>query len=60
MMKLIMRIIKCDLCKKRVKDEPISAGVGFFPKAELCEKCGSPILNFLKRYKFIKPKEAKK
>ncbi len=49
-----MRIVKCDLCKKKIKGEPITAGIGFFPKVELCEKCGYPILKFLKKYKFIK------
>ena len=49
-----MRISKCDLCKKRIKGEPITAGFGFFPKVELCEKCGLPILRFLKKHKVIK------
>jgi len=55
-----MRITKCDLCKKKIKGEPITAGIGIFPKAELCEKCGAPILKFLKRYKFIELKNKKK
>ena len=54
-----MRIIKCDLCKKVIKDEPITAGVGFFPNVELCEKCGSSILKFLKKHKFIESKNTK-
>jgi len=49
-----MRIIKCDLCKKKINGEPIVAGLGFFPDAELCKKCGLPILKFLKKHKFIK------
>jgi len=48
-----MRITKCDLCKKNIKGEAITAGIGFFPKAELCEKCGSSILKFLKKNKFL-------
>jgi ribosome-binding protein aMBF1 (putative translation factor) len=55
-----MKITKCDLCKKKIKGEPITAGVGFFPKAELCEKCGAPILNFLKKHKFIESKKIKR
>jgi len=55
-----MKIIKCDLCKKRIKGEAVTAGIGFFPKAELCKKCGSPILKFLKRHKFIEPEKTKK
>lgn len=48
-----MRITKCDLCKKRIKEKPITAGVGYFLNVELCEKCGLPILKFLKKNKFI-------
>ena len=48
-----MRITKCDLCKKRIKGDPVTAGIGFFPKVELCEKCGSFILKFLRKNKFI-------
>lgn len=55
-----MRITKCDLCKKKIKDEPIRAGIGLFPKAELCEKCGAPILRFLRRHRFVEPKAKKK
>jgi hypothetical protein len=54
-----MRETKCDLCRKKIKGEPVTAGVGFFPKAELCEKCGQPILKFLKRNKFIEDKKIK-
>ena len=49
-----MRITKCDLCKKNIKGEPVMAGRGFFSRTELCEKCGVPILKFLKKNKFLK------
>jgi hypothetical protein len=55
-----MRISKCDLCKKEIKKEPIIAGRGFFPQVELCERCGAPILKFLKKHKFIKLEKNKK
>lgn len=55
-----MRITKCDLCKKRIKGEPITAGIDFFPKVELCEKCGAFIIKFLRKNKFIKADEPKK
>lgn len=55
-----MRIIKCDLCKKKIRGKPIIAGLGVFPDAELCEKCGAPVLRFLKRHKFIEIKKDKK
>ena len=48
-----MMVTKCDLCKKEIKNEPIIAGLGFFRKAELCGKCGAPIVKFLKRNKFL-------
>lgn len=54
-----MRVTKCDLCKRKILNEPITAGVGFFPSAELCKKCGAPILKFLEKNKFI-PENKKK
>ena len=44
-------IAKCDLCKKEIKNEPITAGLGFLAKNQLCERCGSPILEFLEKHK---------
>lgn len=55
-----MKITKCDLCKKKINDEPITAGIGFFPRAELCEKCGSSILKFLKKHKLLESKKVRK
>ena len=49
-----MGIIKCDLCKRKITGEPITAGVGLFRIAELCKKCGFPIVKFLKQHKLIK------
>ena len=54
-----MRIIKCDLCKKKIKEQPIIILAGFLAKSELCEKCSAPILRFLKKNKLIK-KDLKK
>ena len=54
-----MRVIKCDLCKKKIKGEPVTAGIGFFPKIELCEKCGAPILKFLRKHRVFKKKQPK-
>jgi len=55
-----MMITKCDLCKKNIKQEPITAGIGFFPKVELCKKCGMPIVKFLRKYKLIKKERKNK
>jgi len=54
-----MRVTKCDLCKKDIKDKPIVAGIGFFPDVELCEKCGKPIKDFLKKHNFVKEEKVK-
>ncbi|MBU2635198.1 hypothetical protein KJ841_01835 [Patescibacteria group bacterium] len=55
-----MIVTKCDLCKKKIKGEPVIAGDKWFSKVELCKKCGSPILKFLKKHKFIEVKKDKK
>ena len=54
-----MRITKCDLCKKEIKGKAVNAGLGFYESIELCEKCGFPILKFLKKYKIIKEENKK-
>ena len=55
-----MRVIKCDLCKEKIKDNKlITVGVGFLTHVELCEKCANPIISFLKKHKFIALKRAK-
>lgn len=48
-----MNITKCDICKKTIKGDSVTAGRGFFHNQEFCEDCGKPVLNFLKKYKFI-------
>jgi len=55
-----MRETKCDLCKKKIKDKPIIAGIGFLEGAELCDKCGRPILEFLRKNKLIEDKKSQK
>lgn len=55
-----MREIRCDLCKKKIKGKPITAGVGLLSQVELCEKCGAPILKFLKKHKFIESEKIKR
>jgi len=51
-----MKIIKCDLCKKKIKEQPISIITWSYQVIELCEKCSAPVLKFLKKHKFIKSK----
>jgi len=54
-----MRIVKCDLCKKKIKGEPIIAGASYLRTVDLCEKCGTPIKAFLKKNKLGEPKKYK-
>ena len=53
-----MRVTKCDLCKKEIKkgDKPVHVYFEFYNDKELCEKCGDPILKFLKNKKLFKEK----
>ena len=55
-----MRVIKCDLCKKKVKEKPVIAGKGILDWVELCEKCGAPVLRFLKKNKLISMDKSQK
>ncbi len=54
-----MNISKYDICKKSLQGDPVKAGLGFFREKDFCLDCGKPILNFLKKHKFIN-KENKK
>jgi len=54
-----MRFIKCDKCKKTIKNKPVTIGIGIFPSAELCEKCGEFAVEFLRRNKLIEQKSVK-
>lgn len=54
-----MRLIKCDKCKKTIKNKPVTIGIGIFPSVELCEKCGEFVVKFLKENKFIEQKSVK-
>lgn len=49
-----MHVTKCDKCKKEItdRDRRITAGVGW-STVELCEKCGGPIVAFLKKLKLL-------
>lgn len=50
-----MQITKCDICKKKIKEEKIKLWVQGerFSVFELCEKCAQPIMRFLKSKKLI-------
>ncbi len=49
----IMRITKCDICKKNISGEPVMAGASYFRNKEFCGKCGRPVLDFLIKHKFV-------
>ena len=49
--------LKCDLCKKIIKDRDKAVSVGssgIFYRKEFCQKCAKPIINFLKKNKLFK------
>ena len=48
-----MNVTKCDICGKKLTGKPVRAGIGFFTGNDFCSKCAKPILNFLKKYKFL-------
>lgn len=53
---VLMLVSKCDKCKKVVKKDKVVAGFGIFNRFEFCEKCGKPIVLFLKQNKLLKKK----
>jgi len=49
-----MRITKCDLCKKEIKDKPIVVAIDTIsPRVELCRGCAEPIIDFLKEKELL-------
>ncbi len=48
-----MNLTKCDICKKNIKGDPVRAGFGMFKEKDFCVNCGKPIVDFLKKNKFI-------
>ena len=54
-----MRITKCDLCKKKINEQPVAVRIGLFSSVELCRKCGADILKFLTKHKLIKKEDGK-
>lgn len=55
-----MNLTKCDICKKGIKGDPVMAGMGYFVGNDFCSKCGKPVLDFLKKHKFINKENDKK
>lgn len=58
-----MRVSKCDLCHKEIKqyDQKVSAGLGSALMAkELCLTCGKPVIKFLLQKKLVSAKEVEK
>ena len=55
-----MNLTKCDICKKKLKGDPVQAGIGFFRNKDFCLSCGKPIVDFLKKHKFINEDKKKK
>lgn len=55
-----MRIIKCDLCKKEIKEKSVNIRFNFYENVEFCEHCALPVLKFLKKNKFFDKQKNKK
>lgn len=55
-----MNLTKCDICRKSIKGDPVKAGIGFFGREDFCLKCGKPVLDFLKKHKFINKNNKRK
>lgn len=54
-----MKITKCDICKKTIKDDSMNVHIAvsksmFFNSVEICSDCGKPVLKLLKDKKLIK------
>lgn len=59
-----MKITKCDVCKKTIKDNSNNVHIGIgacsvFNSFEMCSTCGKPILKMLKSKKLIDEKNEK-
>jgi hypothetical protein len=59
-----MKITKCDICKKTIKDGSMNVHIGvgtsmFSNYKEICSDCGKPILKLLKDEKLIKNENKK-
>ncbi|MBU0732226.1 hypothetical protein KKC88_05085 [Patescibacteria group bacterium] len=48
--------IKCDKCKKIIKQKEVMVDAGYPNRYELCLDCGKPIITFLKRNSLYKEK----
>jgi len=51
-----MYVSKCDKCKKEISDKKITVDFGHLVRVDLCEKCGSPVVLFLKKSKLLEKK----
>ncbi len=53
-----MFITKCDICEKEIDHRnKVDVRFAWTEKADLCESCATPILNFLKKNKLFKEKK---
>lgn len=59
-----MKIKKCDICKKIIKDKDKDINIYHsdrsFTLIELCLKCAEPVIKFLKSNKLIKDEKENK
>ncbi len=58
-----MLVYKCDICESELdknKEGIIVGNRGIFSHFSLCDKCGKPIIEFMKKNKLIEIKKNKK
>jgi NAD-dependent SIR2 family protein deacetylase len=51
-----MYVSKCDKCEKEIKDKKITVDFDRSIRVDLCEKCGEPVISFLKKSKLLDKK----
>lgn len=54
-----MNVIKCDVCNRET-EKHVRVGVNFIQCMEVCYGYGKPVVDFLKKHKFIKDEKTKK
>ncbi len=55
-----MNVTKCDICKEEINEQTVRVGFGFWVDyMEVCEDCGAPVVEFLKKHKIIKEEHKK-
>ena len=54
-----MNFIKCDICKKVIKGQPITIGEGYFPRFEFCPNCAESAVELMKKVDLLRKSDKK-